>query len=166
MIIWINGPFGVGKTQTALELNKRILNSFIYDPENIGDFIQKNIPSKIKKEDFQDYKIWRELNYKYIKFLYENYNGTLIIPMTIVDLEYYRDIILELKKAEIKVVVITLIASKETIIKRLANRGDDENSWPANQIDRCLEELKKNKNSIDTNKISIQEVIDKILERI
>ena len=36
MIIWINGSFGSGKTQAAYELNKRIENSFVFDPENAG----------------------------------------------------------------------------------------------------------------------------------
>jgi hypothetical protein len=36
MIIWINGPFGVGKSQTAYELNYRIPNSIVVDPEEVG----------------------------------------------------------------------------------------------------------------------------------
>ena len=38
MIIWINGAFGSGKTQVAHELKRRLENSFIYDPEQIGYF--------------------------------------------------------------------------------------------------------------------------------
>lgn len=49
MIIWINGAFGAGKTQTAYELNRRIENSFVYDPENIGFFINKSMPPSTKK---------------------------------------------------------------------------------------------------------------------
>ena len=41
MIIWINGAFGSGKTQTAFELHRRIPNLYVYDPENIGSFIKK-----------------------------------------------------------------------------------------------------------------------------
>ena len=62
MIIWINGAFGSGKTVTAYELHRRIPNSFVYDPENIGFFLNKNLPKKLLKGDFQDYRIWRELN--------------------------------------------------------------------------------------------------------
>ncbi|MBQ9717880.1 MAG: tunicamycin resistance protein, partial [Clostridia bacterium] len=36
MILWINGTFGSGKTQTAAELHRRIPDSFVYDPENVG----------------------------------------------------------------------------------------------------------------------------------
>lgn len=30
MIIWLNGAFGSGKTQTAYELHRRLRNSYIY----------------------------------------------------------------------------------------------------------------------------------------
>jgi adenylylsulfate kinase-like enzyme len=32
MIIWINGAFGSGKTQMAFEINRRLENSYVYDP--------------------------------------------------------------------------------------------------------------------------------------
>ncbi len=49
-IIWLNGAFGAGKTQTAYELHRRLENSFVYDPENIGFFFNQNLPSELKKE--------------------------------------------------------------------------------------------------------------------
>ncbi|CAI6224437.1 hypothetical protein NRS6186_01805 [Bacillus subtilis] len=36
MIIWINGAFGSGKTQTAFELHRRLNPSYVYDPEKMG----------------------------------------------------------------------------------------------------------------------------------
>ena len=36
MVIWLNGAFGAGKTQTAYELHRRLPDSFVYDPENAG----------------------------------------------------------------------------------------------------------------------------------
>jgi hypothetical protein len=53
MIIWINGPFGVGKTQTAYNLSRRIKGSFIYNPEDIGYFTRKRIPKSKETIDFQ-----------------------------------------------------------------------------------------------------------------
>lgn len=53
MIIWINGAFGAGKTQTAYELHKRAEHSFVYDPENVGYFIRKNTPRSTHTSDFQ-----------------------------------------------------------------------------------------------------------------
>jgi len=42
MILWINGAFGSGKTATANKLSRKLPNSFIYDPENVGCFIRQN----------------------------------------------------------------------------------------------------------------------------
>ncbi|MEK4047271.1 hypothetical protein NSU18_27040 [Paenibacillus sp. FSL H8-0048] len=36
VIIWLNGTFGSGKTQTAAELHRRIPDSYVFDPENAG----------------------------------------------------------------------------------------------------------------------------------
>jgi hypothetical protein len=33
MLLWINGPFGGGKTATAHELNRRLPGSAVCDPE-------------------------------------------------------------------------------------------------------------------------------------
>lgn len=55
MIIWINGGFGSGKTTVAEILHSKIENSYLYDPENIGDFLRHNLPQEIQKADFQEY---------------------------------------------------------------------------------------------------------------
>lgn len=39
MIIWLNGAYGSGKTTIAELLHERIFPSWIYDPEEIGDFL-------------------------------------------------------------------------------------------------------------------------------
>lgn len=38
MIIWINGPFGAGKTTLAERLRDRRPKSLIFDPEEIGGY--------------------------------------------------------------------------------------------------------------------------------
>lgn len=63
MIIWINGAFGSGKTTCAYELNRRLPDSFVYDPENIGYFIRENIPKKLHELDFQNHEQWWGFNY-------------------------------------------------------------------------------------------------------
>ncbi|UUZ79056.1 hypothetical protein LJK88_27920 [Paenibacillus sp. P26] len=69
MILWINGAFGSGKTQTAYELHRRIPGSFVYDPENAGYFIQRNMPRAARKDDFQHYPLWREMNYSMLRHM-------------------------------------------------------------------------------------------------
>ena len=167
MIIWINGAFGSGKTQTAYELNRRTENSFVYDPENIGFFIRKNLPQNMIKGDFQDQPLWRILNYEIIKNIYSKYNGNIIVPMTIYNINYYEEIIGKLKKDGINIDHYILGANKETIIKRLSKRFDNKNSWPAKMIEKCIngfEDLIKKSIYIDTNNLNLYEVVEKIAE--
>ena len=67
MIIWINGSFGVGKTTIAENLKNRITNAIIYDPEKVGTFLYNTLPEK--KDDFQDYELWRKINCEMLKEL-------------------------------------------------------------------------------------------------
>lgn len=162
MIIWINGAFGSGKTQTANELHRRISNSFVYDPENIGFFLNKNIPKEMLKADFQDYSIWREINYITLKYIASDYDGIIIVPMTVVDPQFFEEIIGKLRDEEVSVKHFVLWASKETIEKRLRSRGEGKDSWGAKQIDRCLEGLSNDifYERLDTENKTVEDVAD------
>ena len=60
-----------------------------------------------------------------------------------------------------------LITDEEKIKQRLINRGESENSWAVQQIDKCLqsfnEDIKGEK--IDTNNLNLLEVVNIILEK-
>ncbi|AZS15024.1 AAA family ATPase [Paenibacillus lutimineralis] len=141
MIIWINGAFGSGKTTAAFELQRRIPDSVVYDPEHVGFFIRKQLPKSIHKGDFQDYPMWREMNYAMLKHLSEEYSGTVIVPMTITNPDYFAEIVGRLRGVGTDICHVTLLASRETLLKRLKGRGERSNSWPIQQIDRCLASL-------------------------
>ncbi|KWX80337.1 AAA family ATPase [Paenibacillus jilunlii] len=138
MILWINGAFGSGKTQTAFELNRRIPQSFVFDPENAGYYIQKNIPLTLKKNDFQNYPQWREFNYSMLRYIASGFEGIIIVPMTIVEPDYFREIAGRLNDDGIQVHHFTLCVSREQLLSRLRSRGEGQHSWAAKQIDRCL----------------------------
>lgn len=167
MIIWVNGAFGSGKTQTSYELNRRIPNSYVYDPENIGFFIDKNIPKESQKNDFQDYGIWRELNYTILKYMNDEYEGIIIVPMTIVNPHYFDEIVGKLRIDGVIVNHFVLWASKETLQKRLRKRGERKNSWSEQQIDRCMQGLSNDlfQHQIDTNHMTIESVVETIASK-
>lgn len=164
MIIWINGAFGSGKTQTSYELHRRIPNSVVFDPEKTGFFINKNIPTELSKPDFQDHSVWRELNYTTLKYIASEYNGVIIVPMTIVNPQYFEEIITKLRKDGVVVNHFVLWASKETPIKRLRSRGESKHSWGALQIERCIEGLSNDifKHRIETEHMSIERIAETI----
>ena len=143
MILWINGAFGSGKTTTAYELHRKIKNSYVYDPENVGYFMWKNSPKAagLRNGDFQDIELWREMNYKLLKLISEKYDGILIVPMTLVNPEYYKEIVGRLTDDGIKIKHFILHANKETLIKHLKVRGLGSlkrDSFAVNAIDRCI----------------------------
>ena len=165
MIIWINGAFGSGKTQTAAVLHRRIANSFVFDPENAGGYINQNIPPDLLKGDFQDYTLWREINYAMIKYIDSEYNGTIIVPMTIVEPDYLVELTGKLRNAGITVQHFTLCATRETLLKRLESRGEGADSWAAGQIDRCLKGLQQEvfQRHLDTELLTVEEVSELVL---
>jgi 2-phosphoglycerate kinase len=48
MLIWINGPFGVGKTATAYELNRRLPGSAVCDPAHVGFGMRRMLPPPLR----------------------------------------------------------------------------------------------------------------------
>ena len=116
MIIWINGSFGVGKTTIANKLKEKINESIIYDPEEIGTYLSNT--QQEKNDDFQYYELWRALNYEKLKNLSTRFD-TIIVPMTVTNMQYYDEIAGKLERDGIIVKQFILTASRETIIKRL-----------------------------------------------
>jgi gluconate kinase len=164
MIIWINGTFGSGKTTTAYELHKRVENSFVYDPERFGFVLMANVPREISKGDFQNYPLWREANYKLLKQISEEYKGTIIIPMTLTNEQYFTEIVGRLRGDGVEVKHFTLSASKQTIEKRLRQRFEGKNSWAYGQMDGPLKELSKDlfQTHLETDNMTIDEVVEEI----
>lgn len=117
MIIWLNGAFGSGKTTTAFELKKRLNKAFVYDPENTGYFIRKNIPEELIKSNFQDHSQWRTFNYEMLKSISQTYDGVVIVPMTVFNRQYYEEIIQKLIDDGINIKHYILYADKKNTFK-------------------------------------------------
>ncbi|WP_169082911.1 AAA family ATPase [Paenibacillus sp. PL91] len=164
MIIWVNGAFGAGKTQTAHELHRRTANSFVYDPENAGYFIRKNVPASVQRGDFQDYPMWREINYAMLKHLDETYDGIVIAPMTIVNPTYFDEIVGRLRRDGVVIHHFALCASEETLRNRLRGRGERKHSWAEQQIERCMAGLSNEvfRHHLDTDQSSVPQNAERI----
>lgn len=132
MIIWLNGAFGAGKTQTAWELRRRMADAYVYDPENAGVFIRKNLPPSLLTGDFQDYPMWRAFNLDMLTYIARQYDGCIIVPMTVTSRAYYDELIGPLSR-NFDLRHIILYAGRETLLKRLASRLEGRRSWGAQQ---------------------------------
>lgn len=164
-VIWLNGAFGAGKTKTAYELQRRLPGSYVYDPENAGDFIRKNLPPGMELDDFQDYPMWRTINLDMLRYLLQNRPGPVIVPMTVTSRAYYDQLIGGLS-AEYEVRHVVLCASRETILRRLAARGEGSRSWAARQIDRCLQAFEGDirEHRITTDHMTIRQVVQAVAD--
>lgn len=167
MIIWLNGAFGSGKTTCAFELNRRLSGSYVYDPENIGYFIRKNTPQKLHKPDFQDYEEWREFNYAMLKRLNDEYDGVIIVPMTITNPQYYDEIVGRLMSNGCDVRHYILYAGRETLDKRLNKRLERGDTWAKAQIDRCIYAFDHviTEEKILTDNVTVDNAVDEIAKR-
>ena len=172
MIIWINGAFGVGKSSIAEELNHKIDASFVYDPEQVGYFLWDNFPDEMRRTgNFQHIPIWREFNYKILKYVNDSYDGTIIVPMTIYIKQYYDEIIGNLIKNNVLIRHFILSATKATILERLIKRGEDNENWAMQHVDACIKAFDKfnafeedmPNQKIDTENKSIDDIVLEIL---
>lgn len=163
MIIWLNGAFGAGKTQTAFELQRRLPGSYVYDPENAGFFIRDNLPPGLGLDDFQDFPMWRAFNLEMLDYIASRHEGCVIVPMTLTSRAYYGELVDALaQKHEVRHFI--LWAGRETLLKRLASRLEGPNSWGAQQIERCLRafETEVTQEKVNTEGLSIGQVVEKI----
>lgn len=162
MIVWINGSFASGKTTIAEKLKDIITNSIIYDPEEVGEFLLKIMPTKLS--DFQDYDLWRTLNFEILKDLSKSKN-VVIVPMTITNKIYYDEIVGRLRNEDVIVKDFILIAKREVIVERLGRRGNST-EWAYEQVDRCVKAFEGDFGSvkIDTNDKDVLEVLSEILK--
>ncbi|HFU4203714.1 TPA: AAA family ATPase [Streptococcus suis] len=165
MIIWLNGPFGVGKSSLATFLHQQINNSYLYDPELLGDFLQHQLPKGVCPEDFQDYSVWRQATYQIIFDLATKTDKIIIVPMTIYKKEYYQEIIQRLIKYNIPLEHYILLADKTTILERLDNRVNEDNIWAKRHLDICLKAFESQipGQRLNTDSLQPEEIAKEIL---
>lgn len=168
MIIWINGAFGVGKTTCAAELHRKIEDSILYDPEKLGDFFQDFLPAEVCPQDFQDYELWRLATYQILHDLATKTNQIIIVPMTIIKTQCYKEIIQRLIEEDISVRHYVLTADKKTLVDRIKKRTEEEQNWSYQYLDSCLAFFKDAKTpgiKIKTDDRSVGEIVQEILNK-
>jgi hypothetical protein len=156
MLLWINGPFGGGKTQTAYEIQRRLPGSVVCDPEHAGFGLRRTLPPELRG-DFQDLVSWRQGVVEVLDLALTKHEGVVIAPMTVTDSGYFAETVGRLGELGHDVRHFTLLAQRETVLKRLRERGfghllqyvGGKNSglgretWAVQQLDHCLERLRE-----------------------
>ncbi|MER6786264.1 AAA family ATPase [Streptomyces sp. NPDC000658] len=155
MLLWINGPFGGGKTQTAHEIRRRLPGSVVCDPEHAGFGLRRMLPPDLRG-DFQDLAAWRQGVVEVLD-LALGAHDVVIAPMTVTDPRYFGETVGRLRELGHDVRHFTLLAERETVLGRLRERGLGHllgfavgrnaglrrESWAVQQLDHCLERLRE-----------------------
>jgi len=122
MLLWINGPFGGGKSVTARELHSRLPGSLICDPEQLGFGLHRMLPPQLR-DDFQDIPAWRQGVYEVLDLILRSAGSTVIVPMTLIEPEYFAEIVGRLTDTGHDVRHFALLADARVIERRLRERA-------------------------------------------
>ncbi len=167
MLIWINGPFGGGKTTTAFELHRRLAGSVVSDPERLGFGLHRMLPPALRG-DFQDLPAWRNGVREMLDLASRGHDGPVIVPMTLVDPGYFTDIVGSLRDDGHQVHHFALLAKPITVLRRLHDRGFwpglKRERWAVGRIDDCLTRLSEPEfaTHIATDHLTVAQVADTI----
>lgn len=145
MIIWINGPFGVGKSTLAKDLMAVMSNVMLFDPEHVGKMLWQQVPRALHEDEFESEPVWRSTTLHLLRHCYERYSMNIVVPMTLATDVGFDEIVGCLLADGIQVHHYTLMASLECIDARLTKRGERRGGWESQQIKRCLDSLERPK---------------------
>lgn len=142
MILWINGAFGVGKSQAAFELVRRTDRSTLCDPELVGFGLHRMVPRELRG-DFQDLPAWRlGVRDQLATVDRSESHDLVVVPMTLVRADYRAEILDHLRTSGHDVRHVALTARPATLRRRLGGRaaavvGRGE-SWALRQVEQCV----------------------------
>ncbi|KOX02347.1 ATP-binding protein [Streptomyces sp. NRRL B-1140] len=121
MIVWINGTHGAGKTTTSALVRELIPNARVLDAEKVGETLMDITPALPGRgtENFQHWPPWRPLVVETARRVLDYTGGTLVIPMTVLVEEYWREISAGLAQHSIEVRHFVLHADQDTLRGRI-----------------------------------------------
>ena len=92
VIVWLNGTHGVGKTTTSALLQPLIPDSRVFDAEKVGQTLMDIKPGLPETDNFQHWPPWRPLVVETARRVLDYTGGTLVMPMTVLVEQYWREI--------------------------------------------------------------------------
>ncbi|MEU6864940.1 AAA family ATPase [Streptomyces sp. NPDC046876] len=169
MIVWLNGPFGGGKTQTAYELHRRLPGSVVCDPEHVGFGLHRMLPEQLRG-DFQDLSAWRQGVFEVLDLAARRHPGPVLVPMTVTEPRYLDETVGRLRGAGHDVRHFALLAERETVLRRLRERGLGRGlkreSFAVSRLDGCLEALRLPEfaDHLVTDRLTVSQVAGRVAE--
>lgn len=119
VIVWLNGTHGVGKTTTSALLQQLIADSRVFDAEKVGETLMDIRPGLPETDNFQHWPPWRSLVVDTARRILDYTGGTLVMPMTVLVEQYWREISDGLAYHAIPVRHFLLHADQDTLRRRI-----------------------------------------------
>jgi hypothetical protein len=119
VIVWLNGTHGAGKTTTAGLLQPLLPGSRVLDAEKVGETLMDISPGLPITDNFQHWPPWRPLVVETARRVLDFTGGTLVMPMTVLVEQYWREISEGLAEHSIPVRHFVLHADQDTLRRRI-----------------------------------------------
>lgn len=127
-LIWINGPFGAGKTSVARALLDLRPHAFLIDPEILGVVFGSTTPTDAC--DYQDLPAWRELVIASVEILQQNGSELVVMPMAVLRRAYFNQLAAGFRASGSDVVHVVLDVSPTVLEARIAADTADPAAAP------------------------------------
>jgi hypothetical protein len=119
MIVWLNGTHGAGKTTTSALVQRLLPDSRVFDAEKVGETLMDITPGLPTTDNFQHWPPWRPLVVETARRVLDYTGGTLVMPMTVLVEQYWREISAGLASHSIPVRHFVLHADQATLRARI-----------------------------------------------
>jgi hypothetical protein len=139
-LIWINGPFGGGKSSAAKVLVTRLAGAVLFDPEHVGFLLREILP--VPTGDFQDLPEWRDLWVRTASTLIDHGSDIVVMPMAVHRQGSFEEVINGLRETGASVHHIVLDASEATLHRRIdqdATESRHAKEWRAAKISQFID---------------------------
>ncbi|MFJ9689719.1 ATP-binding protein [Streptomyces bacillaris] len=124
MIVWLNGTHGAGKTTTSALVRQLLPDSRVFDAEKVGEALMDIKPGLPALGNFQHWPPWRPLVVETARRVLDYTGGILVMPMTVLVEEYWREISAGFARHSIPVRHFVLHADQETLRGRIEGDPD------------------------------------------
>lgn len=166
MIVWLNGTFGAGKTTTARLLVAALPQARAFDTEHVGFMLRHVLTEPVA--DFQDNPPWRTLSVRTAVEVLNHVGGTLVIPQTLLNQAYAREIFDGFAAEGVKVHHFVLHVEREELIRRITEDREEAGArqWRLDHLDRyeqALPWLAATATIVDTTALTPADVTARIL---
>ena len=119
MIIWLNGPFGIGKTTTAQVLLEAEPSWALFDTEHVGFMLRHTLAARRPVPDFQDWASWRRVVVASLAAVHDELAVTIVVPQTVIVETYWREIAAGLQAHGLPLYAFTLHAGYDAHERRI-----------------------------------------------